>query len=171
MESKTSGDNLMKYIALGCAGLAVGIDQLIKYLVTVFLAADGLTFPIIKDVFHLTYIENRGAAFSILEGRQVFLVGLTSVIIILGIVAILSGKLKSKFLLFSIALIIGGGIGNLIDRFFKGYVIDYFDFRIINFAIFNFADCCVVIGTIMVMIYVLFLEQKSKKENELSDAN
>lgn len=157
----------MKFIALAVSAALVGLDQLFKYLAIVYLS-DKLTLPIWQDVFHLTYIENRGAAFSMLEGRRFFLVILTGVVILFGIYILLSGKIKSKFLMWAVALGIGGGIGNMIDRIFRGYVVDYLDFRIIKFAIFNFADCCVVAATIMIMIYILFiykdktLEEKKK---------
>lgn len=154
----------MKYIALACSALIVGLDQLFKYLAITYLSNDMLTFPIIKDVFHLTYIENQGAAFSILEGKKIFLIGLTSLIIIAGIILILMNKINSKFLMWSIALVIGGGIGNLVDRIFRGFVVDYLDLRIIDFAVFNFADCCVVVGTGLIMIYVLFLDRKNNSD-------
>lgn len=75
-------------------------------------------------------------------------------------------KKQQPFLIWSVALIISGGIGNLIDRIFLGYVVDFIDLRIINFAVFNFADCCVVIGVIMVFIYVLFLSGRKEKTKE-----
>lgn len=151
----------MKYITLAFSALIVGLDQLFKYLAIVYLSNDIITFPIIKNVFHLTYIENEGAAFNMLSGKKIFLVGVTSIILIAGIVLILMDKIKSKFLMWSVALVIGGGIGNLIDRIFRSFVVDYLDFRLINFAIFNFADCCVVVGTILIMIYVLFLDKNN----------
>ena len=61
---------------------------------------------------------------------------------------------KSNFLIWSVALVIAGGVGNLIDRIFRHFVIDYIEVRLINFAVFNFADCCVVIGTIMIVCYL-----------------
>ena len=156
----------MKYITLACSALLVGLDQLFKYLAIVYLSNDILTYPIIQDVFHLTYVENRGAAFSILEGKQFFLVGLTSAILIAICVIVLMGKVKSKFLLVAASLIIGGGFGNLVDRIFRGFVVDYLDFRIINFAVFNLADCCVVIGTGLIMIYILFIDGKKNSEEK-----
>lgn len=159
----------MKYIALAVSAVLVGIDQFFKYLAIVYLS-DQLTMPIWTDVFHLTYIENRGAAFSLLEGKRFFLVILTSLVILFGIYLILAGKIKNKFLLWSVALGIGGGIGNVVDRIFRGYVVDYLDLRIIKFAIFNFADCCVVIATIMIMIYILFIykDKTMIEKNELA---
>lgn len=149
----------MKYIVLCFSLFIVGLDQLFKKLAIDYLSKE-ITFPVIEDVFHLTYLENPGAAFGSLSGKTFFLITLTLIIIVVGIVAILMNKIKSKFLLWSIGLVIGGGIGNLIDRVIRGYVVDYLDLRIIRFAVFNFADCCVVVGTILIMIYILFLDKK-----------
>ena len=151
-----------KYIILSFSILMVVLDQLFKWLAKIFLYdLPGRTHPVIKDVFHLTYIENRGAAFGLFDGKGIFLILLTSAIIAGCVLLLLLEKIKSPFLMWSIGLVIGGGIGNLIDRLFRHYVIDYLDFRLINFAVFNFADCCVVIGTIMVLVFVVFLERKT----------
>lgn len=149
----------MRYIALLSAAAIVGLDQLFKYLAIVFLSDSILTFPIIENVFHLTYIENRGAAFSMLEGKTVFLTVLTGLVIIALIYLLVADKIKSNYVIWSVALIIGGGIGNIVDRIFRGFVVDYLDFRLINFAIFNFADCCIVVGTILILIYVIFFDK------------
>lgn len=149
----------MKYIVLCFSLLIVGVDQLFKKLAIDYLSQE-ITFPVIQDFFHLTYLENRGAAFGILSGKGVFLIVLTLIVIVFLIIIILMNKIKSKFLLWSIALVIGGGIGNLIDRVFRGFVVDYLDMRVIQFAVFNFADCCVVVGTILIMYYILFLDKK-----------
>ncbi len=154
----------MRYIALCFSLFLVGLDQLFKQLAIDYLAQrPDLTLPIIEDFFHLTYLQNRGAAFGILSGKAIFLIVITLIIVIIGIVLILLNKVKSNFLLWSVATVIGGGVGNLIDRMFRGYVIDYFDFRVINFAVFNFADCCVVVGTILIIVYILFLDNNNKQ--------
>lgn len=157
----------MRFITLGVAAIFVGLDQLFKYLAVEYLSPVS-TVPLWKDVFHLTYLENEGAAFGILAGRQFILTGLTSVIMLALIVIILSKKIKSTWLLWSLSLILSGGVGNLIDRIARGYVVDYLHFKAINFAIFNFADCCVVIGTILFIIYFIFIDDtfiNSKKES------
>ena len=77
---------------------------------------------------------------------------------------LLMGKFKSRLNLWSIGLIIAGGTGNLIDRIFRNFVVDYLDISPwFHFPVFNFADCCVVVGTILLMIYLLFFEDKEKK--------
>lgn len=148
----------MKYIVLCFSVLIVGLDQLFKKLAIDYLST-RMTYPVIEDFFHLTYLENRGAAFGIFSGKSFFLITLTLAVILLAVFAIITNRIKGNFLLWSTALVIGGGIGNLIDRIVKGYVVDYLDFRVIQFAVFNFADCCVVVGTILIMIYILFLDK------------
>lgn len=155
----------LNYIALLTSFVIIGLDQLFKYLAKTNLKdLPWRTFPLIEDFFHLTYVENRGAAFGMLNGKAIFLITVTSAVLIGLIVLLISNKVKSPVLLFSISGIIGGGIGNLIDRVFRKYVIDYLDFRAINFAVFNFADCCIVVGTCLVLIYMLFFYKEPEKE-------
>ena len=155
----------MVYIALSAAVLLVGIDQWIKYIVDTNMAV-GSSIAVWPDVLHWTYLQNRGAAFGIWEGQTWILVGLTSVVILVCIYLLLAKKIKSSFLIWSVSLIIAGGVGNLIDRIFRHFVIDYIEVRLIHFAIFNFADCCVVVGTILVVCYLLCGEWFQKKRAE-----
>lgn len=148
----------------------VGLDQWTKYLTVEHIKPIG-TLPIIPDVFHLTYVENRGAAFSILQGKRIFFVLLTLAVVAV-ILVLLYRKAKGEPLLrVSLVMIAGGAIGNLIDRLVLGYVVDMVDLRIINYAIFNVADCFVVVGTILLAVYILFfdrvlLNDKKKEPNE-----
>lgn len=154
----------MTIIALLTALVLIGADQAIK-----FWAVQELTqvetIPLIPDVLHLTYVENYGAAFSILQNKTWFLIAMTSLVAIGLTWLLLSKKLTSNFAIWSIALVIAGGVGNLIDRVRQGFVVDYIDFRLINFAVFNFADCCVVIGTFLFAIYILFFEGKKNADH------
>lgn len=162
----------MVIIALIAALILIGVDQAIKlWAVNTLTAVD--TIPLIQDVLHLTYVENRGAAFSMLQGQTWFLVGITAVVAIAAIAVLLSGRVKDKMAIWSIALIIAGGVGNLIDRIGRGFVVDYIDFRLIHFPVFNFADCCVVVGTILLAFYILFWEEKKHKKtiHESGDGN
>ena len=159
----------MVIIALVAAAVLVGIDQALKLWAVQSLAPVG-TIPLVQDALHLTYVENYGAAFSIMQNRKWFLIGVTSIIILAALFALLSGKLKSRFLISTASLILAGGVGNLIDRISRGFVVDYIDFRLINFPVFNFADCCVVIGTILLAVYIVFLEPKEKIKNAATDS-
>lgn len=125
--------------------------------------AVGDSIPVWDGVLHWTYLRNEGAAFGIFPNQRWLLVGLTSVLIIVGIYLLAARKIKSPFLIWAACLIVAGGLGNLIDRVFRHYVIDYIEVRLIHFAIFNFADCCVVVGTIMLILYLLFGEWLLKK--------
>ncbi len=137
------------------------LDIITKYLTVAYLKPIS-TYPIIQDVFHLTYIENTGAAFSVLQDKQIFLILFNSILLFL-LFAYLVRALRRdrKFHLSYLALsfIIAGGIGNLIDRFRLGYVIDMFDFRLINFAVFNVADIFICAGVVLLVLCILFFEK------------
>tara|TARA_Y100001933_G_C18915951_1_gene528855 strand:- start:323 stop:787 length:465 start_codon:yes stop_codon:yes gene_type:complete len=133
------------------------IDQLVKYWAVTSLKPIG-SIPLIQDVFHLTFAKNTGAAFSILRGKQVFLIVLTSLVIV-GLMFLMAKNIKeggNKMMTLSLALIIGGAIGNFIDRVRLDYVIDYLNFTLINFPIFNAADVFIVVGTGLLAILVIF---------------
>lgn len=137
---------------------AVVLDQIIKFAVVDSMALYQ-TIPVIQDVFHITYIHNTGAAFSMMEGMRGLLV-LLPLIMIAGAVVYMFIKRKTghPLMMASVALIAGGGIGNLIDRMMLGYVVDYLDFRV--FPIFNLADICVCTGCGLLILYVLFIDGK-----------
>jgi len=150
-------------VALVLSAVLVGIDQLIKLWAQDVLSKAG-TIPLIEGVLHLTYAENRGAAFNILQNQRWLLVGVTFVVLLFLVLLIIKKSFPDIMATLALSLIVGGGFGNLIDRFFRHYVIDYVDFRLINFAIFNFADTCVVCGTILLLIYLLFIHKQEPKE-------
>lgn len=142
------------------------IDQISKLLVVNLLTkTDSLT--IIKNFFYLTYINNDGAAFSILVGKRIFLILIAVLVIVMLIRYIKKNNIQNKLELVSISLIIGGSLGNLMDRVVRGYVIDFLDFKIFNynFPIFNLADTFIVIG-----VFLLLLKE-IRKENNLDSRN
>ena len=149
--------------------LAVVLDQWTKVLAVEHLKPIS-TLPIIKGIFHFTYATNRGAAFSMLADHPwVFM--LISTVAIIGMLAYLFvGKNLSILVRYPLAMVIGGGIGNMIDRVAVGYVVDFIDVRAINFAIFNVADCFVTVGATLLFIGLLIefrreeLQEKAKKE-------
>ena len=130
------------------------LDQFVKYLVRTNMEL-GQSIPIISGIFHLTYIENPGAAFGILSNRRLLFLLLT--IIIVGIMFYLYFQLRQKKSLtaFSLGLVISGALGNFIDRFFRGTVTDLFDLRI--WPIFNIADICICVG-LALLCYLLFFK-------------
>lgn len=142
------------------------IDQISKLLVVNLLTkTDSIT--IIKNFFYLTYINNDGAAFSILVGKRIFLILIAVLAIVMLIRYIKKNNIQNKLELVSISLIIGGSLGNLMDRVIRGYVIDFLDFKIFNynFPIFNLADTFIVIG-----VFLLLLKE-IRKENNLDSRN
>jgi signal peptidase II len=96
------------------------------------------------------------------QNNKFILIGLTSLFLLVGIYSIYSNKIQSKSLIYIISVVVAGGIGNLIDRIAFGYVIDFIYIKIIDFAIFNFADMCITLGGIAMVIYILFFDKENK---------
>ena len=146
------------------------LDQLSKWLTVINLEyiappADPATIPVIKDVFHFTYVRNPGAAFSMFsepDQRWIFM-SISSIAIVALAVYLWFNRKGDKLLCIGLCFIIGGGIGNMIDRCVLKYVIDMFDFRLIQFAIFNVADSFVCIGVGMFALAVILDEIKTAK--------
>ena len=155
---------MRRYVALLMSAVLVGIDQILKALAIEYLKPIG-SQPIISDIFHLTYVENRGAAFGMMAGQKWLLVWATAIVILAAIAVVMAGKIKNTMVLFAVATIIGGGVGNLIDRVYRGFVVDYVHLKVINFAVFNFADICVTVGTAILLIYLLFYELRHKNKD------
>ena len=143
--------------------LFVYLDQITKYLAVIFLKGEP-SFPLIKEVLHFTYVENRGAAFGMLkEHRWVFMV--ISTVAIIALTAYLWMHRKEHWLQsLSLSMLIGGGIGNMIDRIALGYVIDFVDFTLIDFAVFNIADTFVCVGVALLIFYLVMSMIKMSKE-------
>ena len=127
------------------------LDQLTKYWVVQTFKL-GQTQPLLPGVFHLTYVTNTGAAFSLLAGKVEWLRWL-SLAVSLGLIALAwFGPVLSRLDQLGYGFILGGAIGNGIDRFVLGKVVDFLDFRLINFAVFNFADAFINIGIVCLLI-------------------
>ena len=147
--------------------VVVGIilDQITKMLAVEHLRPID-TQPLIEGVLHFTYVENRGAAFGMLaDARYVFIITSTVMILALSVYLIM-GYAQNALYASSVCLIISGGIGNMIDRLALGYVVDFIDFRLINFAVFNVADTFVCVGAgllILALVLDLIKEAKAKK--------
>ena len=139
------------------SAVLVGVDQLLKCLVTLSMQPFESNV-LLPGILRITYVQNTGAAFSLLEGSTVLLAVLTGIALIVAIFLMLSGRIEKTSYLIPVSMLIGGGIGNLLDRIVRGYVIDYIDvsfWPFDSFAIFNFADCLVVIGTILLLVFLL----------------
>lgn len=144
------------------AALLVVCDQLVKYWVVSNLSL-GETMNVIPNVFSLTYYQNSGAAWSILQGQMWFFAIVTFVAVPLCIWLLWKNRRGSKFYSLALGLVIAGALGNFIDRMRLGYVVDMFQTDFMNFPIFNVADMCLTIGVVMVFIYALFEERFERK--------
>lgn len=173
---KISKSNRLRILYSGILLLGIALDQLTKWLAVKFLSTRA-TLPLWEGVLHLTYVENTGAAFGMLKDhRWVFLVFSTVAILALGVylfrgVSYMSEKREDGSyppigVLGGVALsmIVSGGIGNMIDRLCFGYVVDFIDFRLINFAVFNGADSFVCVGAALLALHLLLPLFRKKNE-------
>lgn len=141
-------------IGIICSVLLLIIDQVSKYLVTThFDVYDSR--PLIEGILNLTYIHNTGAAFGIFRNQRWIFMSITTIIIVICIGMLIKKTFRSPLMHWAILLVLSGGIGNMIDRIFRGYVVDFFDVQFIDFAIFNVADCCVVAGAALILLYFI----------------
>ncbi|WP_419726775.1 signal peptidase II [Terrisporobacter petrolearius] len=141
--------------------ILIGLDQIIKYWALNYLKGVG-SIPVINNIFNLTYVENRGAAFGMLQNNQTIFVVVAAIASCYGLYYLHTKKVNNLGKI-GILLVISGAIGNLIDRVRLGYVIDYLDFHIIWNYVFNLADCFVVVGTILLCIYIITSEEDKKQ--------
>ncbi len=145
------------------------VDQFTKLLTVEYIKPVG-SVPLINingtEWLNLTYCENTGMSFSLLEGQRLILIGVPVLLITAVCWFIYSGRVKRNDMMIALSVLAGGGLGNLIDRVLLGYVVDFIDFRIINFAIFNFADICAVCGGIYIGAVLLITEIKEDREKK-----
>ena len=146
--------------------ILVGADQLSKYLIDSYML-EGETLPIINDFFHLTYVKNRGIAFGMFQGK----LDIISIATIIAIVAIAYYLYKERNKLSMVEkmgfiYILAGAIGNMIDRAFRGFVVDMVDFRGIWSYVFNLADVWINIGVVFVLLDQLILRKKRETEED-----
>lgn len=138
-------------------------DQVIKFFVERYLQPIG-TAEFINGFIDWNYVRNTGAAFGSFSQSTTMLSIVTGAVILAGIILIATKKIKSKFYLTCTVMIISGGLGNLIDRIFKGYVVDFIDVQFADFAVFNFADILVTVGAIALMIYIIVDMVRDRKK-------
>lgn len=138
--------------------LLLSLDQLTKYLAVIYLKGKE-AIPLIKGVLELQYLENRGAAFGMFQNRKIFLLAVGVAFMGAIIYFLLRLPEDRKYFIMHIlaAVIIAGGLGNMIDRIRLEYVVDFISFVLINFPIFNVADCYVVVATFSIFFLLLFI--------------
>jgi len=142
--------------------LGIIFDQLSKYLVVQKFDAINDTFPLLEGIFHLTYVINTGAAFSVFSGQVEVLRWVSLVVSLLLIIFVWYIPRLSLLEQLGYGFILAGAIGNGIDRFLFGYVVDFLDFRLINFPVFNIADVAINIGVLLLLITSFTTPSKSK---------
>ena len=138
--------------------VSLAIDQITKYIAVSTLQGNP-SIHVIGDFLRFTYVENRGAAFGILQNQRTFFIISTVVLVVFILAMLVFNKKITNFTRISLVLILSGAIGNFIDRLRLGYVIDFIDVRFgsfYDFPVFNIADSCIVVGTALLIILILF---------------
>lgn len=152
----------------GLMAALIAIDFALKKWAAAYLYGKG-TITLINGLLALTYVENRGAAFGMFSGKQLFLIIVSVGIIVLLEYYLIKTRPQSKLMQLTIVLVVSGGIGNLVDRVFQGFVIDYIDInQLFSFPVFNFADICVTIGEFL-LIFLMFYGERKEAEDILPE--
>ena len=138
------------------SSIIIILDQLIKYLISTKLQLNE-SIEIINKVFSLTYVQNIGAAWNILSGNRFLLIVIGIISLIAIYIYFIKNQKLTKIEWITYSILIGGIVGNLIDRIFYGYVIDYLNFNLLgyDFPIFNLADICIVVSVFLIIIIEL----------------
>lgn len=142
------------------------LDQIIKYFIYNDLRPIGSKM-ILKGILQLNYVENTGAMMGIMQGKTSFLAVAAAIILIVLFALIITKKIKFGFIYCCLVMIVSGGLGNIIDRIFRGFVIDYIEVLFVDFYVFNFADCLVTVAAFLIIgyeIYDMIKDSKRKKE-------
>lgn len=155
-------------LSVAAAAVLAGIDQWIKAWATANLLPMG-AMPLIPGIVELRYSLNQGMAFSLLWGRQGFLIAVTS-IALLAVAVYLFWKRPPLAERIAWTMVLGGGVGNLIDRIVSGQVVDYINLLFVDFAIFNFADICVTGGIALLFAAILAGELRERRGRKGQDA-
>lgn len=147
------------------AVLLVALDQVTKWLALERLKPIG-NMEALPGILDFTFVENRGAAFGMLQGQRWLFVILTIAVmgIIIGAYFKMPQTREYNWLRLCLPLVLAGAIGNMIDRLFRGYVVDFLEFAFINFPVFNVADIYVVVGTGVAAFLILFVIKDEQKE-------
>lgn len=153
------------FIWVAISLLIIIADQITKYFVLQNVSMTE-TIPIVSGFLNLVYVKNPGAAFSMLADKTYLLSVISIVVCFFLIWFLVTRTEKSKLLTVSVAMILGGAVGNLIDRLLRGYVVDYIELCFVNFPVFNLADIAITCGAILLMIYVIFFDGNKNKQDD-----
>lgn len=165
MKNNKLSHSFIKLLSLFVIIALTGIDQLIKYFVDLKLKPIG-SITLIPGVLQLNYCENDGAMLGMMQGKTLTMTIFAVACLLLVIYIIYSGKLGYGVDFWGIVFVAAGGIGNLIDRVFRGYVIDYIEVLFVDFYIFNFADCLVTCAAIVIIVSQIYQMAKQSKKNK-----
>ncbi|MBQ8389118.1 MAG: signal peptidase II [Clostridia bacterium] len=147
---------------------AVFVDQITKWLAVIFLqGGEVIRWPVVDLFIQFRYIENRGAAWGMFSDQRWVFMTFSTVAIVGVLIFMFVKKPKSRLLNASLSLIVAGGIGNMIDRVFAGYVVDFLDFTFMDFPVFNGADCFVCIGAGMLILYLVLDTVREMRADKL----
>jgi signal peptidase II len=148
-------------VFFSCSMLIIFLDQLTKYIIKRNLAYPG-SIPVLNNFLYISNIRNSGAGFGLLHGQSTLLMWLS--LIVIGFIIYYFDAIKNAYELFFVSLLLGGTIGNFIDRLLFGYVTDFIDFRI--WPAFNVADSALTVGVIGLVCYYMFFETKTSSKQE-----
>ncbi len=158
-------------LAIICGVLVVVADQVSKYLVITQMEMNQTIENVIPGIINFNRIPpNSGAAFGIFQGQTWFLITITCLIMVVCVCMLVRKTFDSKLMFWSLCLVLSGGVGNLIDRIFRGgNVVDFLEFAFFDFPVFNIADCAVCIGAGLIVVYfVMDLIKDTKAKKRLS---
>lgn len=159
---------MLQFFTVLAIAVLVSLDQLIKYFAVQFLEPIG-SFPVFDRILQFSYVENTGAAFGSFSKYTALLSVFTGIALFCGLVYLLLGKRREKVVYISGVLILSGGLGNLIDRVCRGFVVDYIEPLFVNFAVFNFADILVCVGAGILIIWLIYDMIKDVRRNRAAD--
>lgn len=154
---------MFQITALAVIAVLTVIDQVTKYYICEFVkGAQPIEF--LFGTFQFRYVENTGASFSLFSEKTEILTVVTSVMIVACLALLMIRKFKPIVINIALIAVVSGGIGNLIDRIRFGYVVDFIEPLFIDFAVFNFADCCITVGAFTILIYEIYEIIKDRKK-------
>ena len=143
-------------------------DQLIKYAVDLNLKGKPAVV-VIKNILQFNYLENDGAMLGMMGGKTALMTVLAVICVIVMVAVVFTGIIKDRVDYWCVLLMISGGLGNIVDRIFRGYVIDYIEVLFIDFYIFNFADCLITVAAFVLIFYQIYLIFRDSKKDKAGE--
>lgn len=159
----------MRLLSFFAVIFLLGADQLIKYFVDLKLKGNPAVV-VIKNVLQLNYLENDGAMMGFMGGKTTLMTILAVVCVVVMIAVIFTGVIKDRVDYCCTLLMISGGLGNIVDRIYRGYVIDYIEVLFVDFYIFNFADCLITVAAFALIFYQIYLIYRDSKNSKVGES-